>query len=128
MEKLTDFLISLFQEYRLLPLSRRCDRARFGRGRTQGRVRPDRMHVDYSDRLNVISLWLLLSSFCKLPSPGEEFYALFYLGLFNEARGETTKAENYMKAAAGTKYAEVVGSQDYMVDCAKVHCKLRRWT
>jgi hypothetical protein len=33
-----------------------------------------------------------------------------------------------MKSAAGTKYAKVVGAQDYMVDCAKVHCKLRGWT
>jgi hypothetical protein len=61
-------------------------------------------------------------------SPGEEFYALLYLGLFNEARGENGKAENYMRSAVQSKYAKVLGSQDYMVDVAKVHCKLRHWT
>ena len=59
--------------------------------------------------------------------PGEEFYSLFYLGLFSEVRGETTKAENYMRSAIKTKYAKAVGSQDYMVDVAKVHCQLRHW-
>lgn len=61
-------------------------------------------------------------------SYGDEFYSLFYLGLFNEARGEMTKAESYMRAAATTKYARAVGSKDYMVDVASVHCKLRHWT
>lgn len=60
-------------------------------------------------------------------SPTEEFYSLFYLGLFNEARGETAKAESYMKAAVKSTYARAVGSRDYMVDCAKVHCHLRHW-
>lgn len=60
--------------------------------------------------------------------PGEEFYALLYLGLFSEVRGETSKAENYMRSAVKTRYAKAVGSQDYMVDVAKVHCKLRHWT
>jgi hypothetical protein len=49
-------------------------------------------------------------------SPGEEFYSLLYLGLFNEARGESVKAENYMRSAVNSKYAKIVGSQDYMVD------------
>jgi hypothetical protein len=52
--------------------------------------------------------------------PSEEFYSLFYLGLFNEARGEASKAENYMKSAVKSTYAKAVGSRDYMVDCAKV--------
>lgn len=60
-------------------------------------------------------------------SPAEEFYALFYLGLFSEARAETMKAESYIKSATRTRYAKAVGSQDYMVDVAKVHCKLRHW-
>lgn len=60
--------------------------------------------------------------------PGEEFYADLYLGLFNEAIGENYKAENYMISAVKTKYAQVVGSKDYMVDVAKVHCQLRHWT
>ena len=64
---------------------------------------------------------------CFQRSPGEEFYALLYLGLFNEAKGENAKAESYMRSAVQSKYAKVVGSQDYMVDVAKVHCKLRNW-
>ncbi|KAG7366776.1 TPR domain protein [Nitzschia inconspicua] len=59
--------------------------------------------------------------------PTEEFYSLFYLGLFNEARGDITKAESYMTAALRSTYAKAVGSRDYMVDCAKVHCQLRHW-
>lgn len=59
--------------------------------------------------------------------PGEEFYSLLYLGLFSEARGENSKAESYMRSAVNTKYAKVVGSKDYMVDVARVHCKLRNW-
>ena len=59
--------------------------------------------------------------------PGDEFYALLYLGLFNEARGENAKAESYMKSAIQTRYAKAAGSQDYMVDVARVHCKLRHW-
>ena len=61
-------------------------------------------------------------------SPGDEFYSLFYLGLYNDARGDMTKAEHYMKSAIQSKYAIKVGSQDYMVDVAKVHCKVRGWT
>jgi hypothetical protein len=38
-----------------------------------------------------------------------------------------TKAEYYMKGARLTKYATLVGSKDYMVDVAKVHCQVRRW-
>ena len=64
----------------------------------------------------------------KKTSPGEEFYSLFYLGLYNDARGESAKAENYMRAAVKTRYATIVGSQDYMVDVAKVHCQVRGWT
>ena len=59
---------------------------------------------------------------------GEEFYALFYLGLYCEAcRGETSKAENYMRQAVATSYAKGSGSADYMVACAQVHCQLRGW-
>jgi hypothetical protein len=56
----------------------------------------------------------------------DEFYALFYLGLYCEARGEPTKAEAYMRKASQTQYAQFSG--DYMASCAKVHCQLRRWT
>lgn len=35
----------------------------------------------------------------------DEFYSLFYLGLYCEIRNETTKAEEYMKLAAKSKYA-----------------------
>lgn len=57
----------------------------------------------------------------------DEFYSLFYLGLYCEIRGETAKAETYMKAAAASKYATGPGAGDYMASCAKVHCKLRGW-
>jgi len=57
----------------------------------------------------------------------EEFYALFYLGLYCESRGEVGKAESYMRAAAGTSYAKGVGIGDYMTAVARVHCELRGW-
>lgn len=57
----------------------------------------------------------------------DEFYSLFYLGLYCEIRNETTKAETYMKAAASSAYAMGNGAGDYMSSCAKVHCKLRGW-
>ncbi|CAB9505107.1 Inherit from NOG: expressed protein [Seminavis robusta] len=57
----------------------------------------------------------------------DEFYALFYLGLFCESRGETAKAANYMKQAVKTDYATNRGRGDYMTSCARVHCKLRGW-
>jgi len=57
----------------------------------------------------------------------DEFYSLFYLGLYCEIRGETSKAEMYMKMAERSKYATGVGSGDYMSACARVHCKLRGW-
>lgn len=57
----------------------------------------------------------------------DEFYSLFYLGLYCEARGEAIKAENYMKAAVATKYATGIGAGDYMTSCARVHCHIRGW-
>lgn len=57
----------------------------------------------------------------------DEFYSLFYLGLYCEARGEAVKAENYMKAAAATRYATGIGAGDYMTSCARVHCRIRGW-
>lgn len=61
-------------------------------------------------------------------SASDEFYALFYLGLYCESIGETSKASNYMKAAAATEYAKGRGRADYMTDCARVHCNLRHWS
>lgn len=58
---------------------------------------------------------------------GDEFYALMYLGLFCECRGETDKAASYMKHATKTEYASGRGSRDYMVSLAKVHCQRRKW-
>lgn len=60
-------------------------------------------------------------------SIADEFYSLFYLGLYSEARGNMGKAENYMRTAAQSTYATGLGSGDYMSYCAKVHCKLRGW-
>lgn len=57
----------------------------------------------------------------------DEFYSLFYLGLYCEMRDEPTKAEHYMKAAASSAYAVGSGAGDYMSSCAKVHCRLRNW-
>jgi hypothetical protein len=57
----------------------------------------------------------------------DEFYSLFYLGLYCEIRGESSKAETYMKAAVASKYAVGPGAGDYMTSCARVHCKLRGW-
>lgn len=58
-------------------------------------------------------------------SESDQFYSLFYLGLYCESRGEMGKAESYMKAAASSAYGN--GSRDYMASCARVHCKLRGW-
>jgi len=58
-------------------------------------------------------------------SAADEFYSLFYLGLYCEIRNEEGKAEAYMRSAVASKYA--LGSNDYMVTCARVHCRLRNW-
>lgn len=55
----------------------------------------------------------------------DEFYSLFYLALYCEIRNENGKAEAYMRSATECKYALM--SNDYMVTCAKVHCRLRNW-
>eukprot|EP00594_Rhizosolenia_setigera_P017979 CAMPEP_0178963144 /NCGR_PEP_ID=MMETSP0789-20121207/14833_1 /TAXON_ID=3005 /ORGANISM="Rhizosolenia setigera, Strain CCMP 1694" /LENGTH=218 /DNA_ID=CAMNT_0020647525 /DNA_START=373 /DNA_END=1033 /DNA_ORIENTATION=+ len=48
-------------------------------------------------------------------SDSDEFYSLFYLGLYNEAvMNDAAKAQYYMKAAANSKYATGFGSRDYM--------------
>mmetsp|Transcript_41101 Transcript_41101/g.87582 ORF Transcript_41101/g.87582 Transcript_41101/m.87582 type:complete len:111 (-) Transcript_41101:228-560(-) len=57
----------------------------------------------------------------------DEFYALFYLGLYCEIRDERLKAESYMRDAASSAYALGNGAGDYMTSCAKVHCQLRGW-
>jgi hypothetical protein len=53
-------------------------------------------------------------------SPADAFYALFYLGLFAEAVGETSKASMYMQQAIQTTYALVTGRGDYMTTVARV--------
>ena len=63
----------------------------------------------------------------QIDSLADEFYALFYLGLFCEARGETTKAASYMIQATSTRYANGAGRGDYMTAVARVHCQLRGW-
>uniref|UniRef100_A0A7S4R933 Uncharacterized protein n=2 Tax=Ditylum brightwellii TaxID=49249 RepID=A0A7S4R933_9STRA len=60
-------------------------------------------------------------------SQSDEFYSLFYLGLYCESKGERSKAEQYMKAAKNSSYATGYGAADYMTDCARVHCQLRGW-
>ena len=61
-------------------------------------------------------------------SIADEFYSLFYLGLFCESRGEPAKAASYMKHAAKTEYATGKGRADYMTSCARIHCQLRGWS
>jgi len=56
----------------------------------------------------------------------DEFYSLFYLGLYCEIREEYDKARMYMKEAANTSYARL-DSKDYMTACARVHCLERGW-
>lgn len=58
-------------------------------------------------------------------SKSDEFYSLYYLGLYCEAKGEASKAEMYLLQSIKTDYGR--GSNDYMTSCAKVHCKLRGW-
>ena len=58
-------------------------------------------------------------------SKSDEFYSLFYLGLYCESQGEMAKAESYMKAATKTAYASASG--DYMAAVASVHCQVRGW-
>ena len=67
-------------------------------------------------------------SCCSFDSIADAFYALFYLGLYCEARGEASKAALYMQQATATEYATSVGQGDYMTACARVHCHLRGWT
>lgn len=55
----------------------------------------------------------------------DEFYSLFYLGLYNEARNHPDKAKWYLLESLQTVYGRT--SPDYMVSCAKVHCQLRGW-
>ena len=50
----------------------------------------------------------------------DEFYALLYLGLYCEGRQEMTKAEQYMRQAVHTEYAQNMGRRDYMTDVARV--------
>lgn len=58
--------------------------------------------------------------------PSDAFYALFYLGLFAEARGESTKAEYYMLQAVAAPYAVgTLGRGDYMTTVARVRAEIR---
>jgi len=58
-------------------------------------------------------------------SKSDEFYSLYYLGLYCEAKGETSKAEMYLRQSLLTEYCR--SSNDYMAACGKLHCKLRGW-
>ena len=58
------------------------------------------------------------------PKPPDEFYALFYLALYNDARGDNDKSLHYMRQALHTTYAQANNSDgdrgDYMVAVARV--------
>mmetsp|Transcript_13355 Transcript_13355/g.29455 ORF Transcript_13355/g.29455 Transcript_13355/m.29455 type:complete len:117 (+) Transcript_13355:934-1284(+) len=76
--------------------------------------------------ISIISLLI----FCNYSAgSANEFYSLFYLGLYNESVvGDLTKASYYMRAAAASKYSNGPGGAgDYMTSVAKVHCDLRGW-
>ena len=66
---------------------------------------------------SIISYLFLITLYVKTPA----------LLLSCEIRNEPTKAEKYMRSAASSAYATGKGAGDYMVSCAKVHCKLRGW-
>jgi hypothetical protein len=56
--------------------------------------------------------------------PSDVFYALFYLGLFAEARGEATKSKHYMLQAVAAPYAVgTLGRGDYMTTVARVRAE-----
>ena len=57
--------------------------------------------------------------------PAAEFYALMYVGLWRESRGEAAAAKEAMLAAAGSAYGQRSG--DYMASLVAVHCKRRGW-
>lgn len=71
--------------------------------------------------------------------PSDEFYALFYLALYNEARsvddkvdGHENKASHYMRQALQTQYAKANGlgnpeRSDYMVAVARVSSDAQYW-
>ena len=59
----------------------------------------------------------------KTGKASDEFYSLFYLGLFAEARQEPAKAEQYLRQSIHTTYATGVGQADYMTSVARVRTK-----
>ena len=94
---------------------------------------------NYEKRTIPYHYWLTCVSYNKLLSQmyhysprkysaSDEFYSLFYLGLWCEAKGENTKAESYMRSAVKSSYSQGFGSNDYMTSVAKVHCKTRGWS
>lgn len=63
---------------------------------------------------------LIVCLYCN--SLSDEFYALFYLALYNEAFNRPSVAALYLHQALGTTYGRK--SNDYMVSCARVQSKL----
>lgn len=59
------------------------------------------------------------------PASSAAFYALLYLGLYAEARGEGDKARNYIQASVATPYGKA--GRDYMASLARVHLSVRGW-
>lgn len=55
-----------------------------------------------------------------------DFYALLYLGLYTEARGDADAARSYMTDANATRYAQSSG--DFMADVSRVHAAVRGWS
>lgn len=59
------------------------------------------------------------------PTSSAAFYALLYLGLYAEARGEGDKARNYIQASVATPYGKA--GRDFMTSIARVHLSVRGW-
>jgi hypothetical protein len=110
----------------LLALSRRIVRKGIGASGPRGKVSA-MLDVGVLGLFFKLAPPLTLPSILSICSIADEFYSLFYLGLYCESKCEDSKAANYMKAAAATEYATGPGTSDYMTSCARVHCRLRGW-
>ena len=56
-----------------------------------------------------------------------EFYALLYLGLYNEAKGDAVHAKGYIQQAVASAYGKSNPNPDYMYSLAVVHARERGW-
>mmetsp|Transcript_22130 Transcript_22130/g.34831 ORF Transcript_22130/g.34831 Transcript_22130/m.34831 type:complete len:314 (-) Transcript_22130:37-978(-) len=70
----------------------------------------------------------LLKQFPPDQDPHDYFYANLYAGLWYEGKNEETLARSTMLAAVNSPYAMTLnGRDDYMVNVAHIHSRLRGW-